>query len=130
MIDLPRDDSALLDINYDQYLEQYLADMEIENDILLDLLSEQFYKYDRNLKNSRRVRKRNLKMERNRRSFDSISHVTGGFIGQNTANNPTLRRLQQLAALHQRRKLFGMNTLQFPHGSEILFPILHRSPDW
>jgi hypothetical protein len=49
-------------------------------------------------------------MERSRRSFDSISHVTGGFIGQNTANNPTLRRLQQLAALHQRRKLFGMNT--------------------
>lgn len=128
MSDLPRDDSALLDINYGQYLEQYLADMEIENDILVDLLNEQFYKYDRNLKNSRRIRKRNLKMERNRRSFDSISHTTGGFIGQNTASNPALRRLQQLAALHQRRKLSGMSTLQFPHGSEILFPILHRSP--
>jgi hypothetical protein len=70
--EIESNDSALLDINYDQYLEQYLADMEIENDILLDLLSEQFYKYDRNLKNSRRVRKRNLKMERSRRSFDSI----------------------------------------------------------
>lgn len=102
--------------------------MEIENDILADLLNEQFYEYDRNLKNSRRIRKRNLKMERNRRSFDSISHTTGGFIGQNTASNPTLRRLQQLAALHQRRKLSGISTLQFPSGSEILFPILHRSP--
>ncbi|XP_071146981.1 uncharacterized protein [Mytilus edulis] len=125
-----QDNISLLDLENDMYnaeiLQQYLETIDtlhIENDILSGLLNDQL---SRNTKQTRRSRKRNQRMDRNRRSFDSISHSTGGFSTAQLTENPTLRRLRELAALHQRRVLTSTNRPQLPNGLEVLYPILHQ----